>query len=107
MEDAVIVIMLKDAETGFLEKELGSYTLPENSGLIFNIYAENEGKEVVLRLSCDKELLAVLAAYGVYSGFIRYRHYLELGNIFDILCPYFCMSGMRNIEFCIKSSEKT
>ncbi|MBR6542687.1 MAG: hypothetical protein IKT73_05725, partial [Anaerotignum sp.] len=56
MEDAVIVIMLKDAETGFLEKELGAYTLPENSGLIFNIYAENEGKEVVLRLSCDKEL---------------------------------------------------
>ncbi|MBR5590784.1 MAG: hypothetical protein IKW40_04580, partial [Anaerotignum sp.] len=56
MEDAVIVIMLKDAETGFLEKELGAYTLPEYSGLIFNIYAENEGKEVVLRLSCDKEL---------------------------------------------------
>ena len=43
MEDTVIVIMLKDAETGFLEKELGAYTLPENSGLIFNIYAENEG----------------------------------------------------------------
>ena len=56
MEDTVIVIMLKDAETGFLEKELGAYTLPENSGLIFNIYAENEGKEVVLRLTCDKEL---------------------------------------------------
>ena len=54
MEDTVIVIMLKDAETGFLEKELGAYTLPENSGLIFNIYAE--GETVVLRLTCDKEL---------------------------------------------------
>ena len=51
MEDTVIVIMLKDAETGFLEKELGAYTLPENSGLIFNIYAEKEGAEVVLRLT--------------------------------------------------------
>ena len=54
MEDTVIVIMMKDAETGFLEKELGAYTLPENSGLIFNIYAE--GEIVVLRLTCDKEL---------------------------------------------------
>ena len=56
MEDTVIVIMLKDAETGFLEKELGAYPLPETSGLMFNIYAEDEGKEVVLRLTCDKEL---------------------------------------------------
>jgi len=54
MEETVIVIMLKDAETGFLEKELGAYSLPENSGLIFNIYAE--GETVVLRLTCDKEL---------------------------------------------------
>ena len=56
MEDTVIVIMLKDAETGFLEKEMGAYSLPENGSLIFNIYAENEGKDVVLRLSCDREL---------------------------------------------------
>ena len=45
MDDTVFVIMLKDAETGFLEKELGAYTLPENSGLIFNIYAEKEGAD--------------------------------------------------------------
>jgi hypothetical protein len=56
MEDTVIVIMMKDAETGFLEKELGAYTLAENSGLIFNIYAEGEDHTVVLRLTCDKEL---------------------------------------------------
>ena len=56
MDETVIVIMLKDAETGFLEKELGAYTLPENGGLIFNIYAEGEEKEVVLRLTCDREL---------------------------------------------------
>ncbi|MDO4531960.1 MAG: hypothetical protein Q4C06_08265 [Bacillota bacterium] len=56
MDEAVIVIMLKDEETGFLEKELGAYSLPENGGLIYNIYAEGEGKTVVLRLSCDREL---------------------------------------------------
>ena len=56
MDETVIVIMLKDAETGFLEKELGAYTLPENGGLIFNIYAEGEEKNVVLRLTCDREL---------------------------------------------------
>ena len=56
MDETVIVIMLKDAETGFLEKELGAYTLPENGGLIFNIYAEGEEKNVVLRLTCGREL---------------------------------------------------
>ena len=40
MEETVIVIMLKDAETGFLEKELGAYSISENGELIFNIYAE-------------------------------------------------------------------
>ncbi|MBR2382985.1 MAG: hypothetical protein IKA89_04475 [Anaerotignum sp.] len=56
MDETVIVIMLKDAETGFLEKELGAYSLPENSGLIFNVYAEGEENTVVLRLTCDREL---------------------------------------------------
>jgi len=56
MDETVIVIMLKDAETGFLEKELGAYSLPENSGLIFNVYAEGEENTVVLRLTCGKEL---------------------------------------------------
>ncbi|WMI80461.1 DUF6762 family protein [Anaerotignum sp. MB30-C6] len=58
MEEAVIVIMLKDKETGFLEKELGSYTLSENVGMVYNIYAEqaDEGKKVVLRLTCNKEI---------------------------------------------------
>lgn len=57
MEETVIVIMLKDGETGFLEKEMGSYTLSENSELIFNIYAEGVAEQnVILRLSCDREL---------------------------------------------------
>ena len=56
MEETVIVIMLKDAETGFLEKELGAYSLSENGELIFNIYAEGEEKKVVMRLTCEREL---------------------------------------------------
>lgn len=56
MEETVIVIMLKDAETGFLEKELGAYSISENGELIFNIYAEGEEKTVVLRLTCEREL---------------------------------------------------
>ena len=56
MEETVIVIMLKDAETGFLEKELGAYSISENGELIFNIYAEGEEKKVVLRLTCEREL---------------------------------------------------
>lgn len=54
MEETTIVIMLKDEETGFLDKELGSYTIHENAELIWSIYAK--GDEVVLRLSCDREL---------------------------------------------------
>lgn len=56
MEETVIVIMLKDAETGFLEKELGAYSISENGEMIFNIYAEGEEKKVVLRLTCEREL---------------------------------------------------
>lgn len=58
MDDTVIVIMLKDNNTGFLEKELGSYSLSEDAGMIYNIYAEagEEGKKVVLRLTCNKEI---------------------------------------------------
>ena len=36
MEDTVIVIMLKDIKTGFLDKELASYTISENEKLIYN-----------------------------------------------------------------------
>lgn len=57
MEETVIVIMLKDAKTGFLEKELGSFSLPEDGEWIFNIYAEGDAEQtVILRLSCDREL---------------------------------------------------
>ena len=54
MEETTIVIMLKDEETGFLDQELGSYSVPERAELIWSIYVKSN--EVVLRLSCDREL---------------------------------------------------
>ncbi len=56
MEETVIVIMRKDAATGFLDQELGAYSVCENGELIFNIYAEGETPEIVLRLSCEREV---------------------------------------------------
>ena len=39
MDETVIVIMLKDKKSGFLEKELSSYHLGEQQNIILNIYA--------------------------------------------------------------------
>lgn len=58
MEETIIVIMLKDPETGFLDKELGCYKIEENENLIYNTYAkETDGKyEVTLRLTCERDV---------------------------------------------------
>ncbi len=57
MDETVIVIMLRDKETGFLDKELGCYKI-ENENLIYNTYAqeENDTYVVYLKLTCDREL---------------------------------------------------
>ena len=58
MEETVIVIMLKDKETGFFEKELGCYKIEDNDELIYNTYAyENEdGYTVYMKLTCEREV---------------------------------------------------
>lgn len=57
MEETVIVIMLKDKETGFLEKELGCYKIEDNN-LIYNTFAcEEDGKyKVHMKLTCEREV---------------------------------------------------
>ena len=45
IDETFIVIMLKDKETGFLEKELGSYAVDDKDGLIYNTYAVEEGRK--------------------------------------------------------------
>ena len=58
MEETVIVIMLKDKETGFFEKELGCYKIETNDTLIYNTYAtgDENGYTVNMKLTCDKEV---------------------------------------------------
>ena len=58
MEDTVIVIMLKNKNTGFLETELGSYTLEGGDNLIHNIFAleEESGVSVHMRLTTERDL---------------------------------------------------
>ncbi|MBM6829836.1 hypothetical protein H9X85_08810 [Anaerotignum lactatifermentans] len=58
MEEAAIVVMLKDQTTGFLDKELGCYTVAEGAENVFQVYAAEKENEirVVLKLTCEKEL---------------------------------------------------
>lgn len=59
MDETVIVIMLKDKQTGFLEKELSCYHLGEQQNILLNIYAEqNEQNEITVfaKLTCEKEI---------------------------------------------------
>lgn len=58
MEETAIVVMLKDLTTGFLEQELGCYTIAEGAENVFQIFASetNEGIFVTLKLSCEKEI---------------------------------------------------
>lgn len=60
MDETVIVIMLKDKKTGFLEKELSCYHLGEQQNIILNIYAEqNEQNEMIvfMKLTCERDVL--------------------------------------------------
>ena len=57
MDETVIVIMLKDTTTGFLEKELGSYTVTHEN-LIHNIFAQEADSliNVHMRLTTERDL---------------------------------------------------
>ncbi len=59
MEETVIVVMIKDLTTGFLDKELACYKIKENDNFIYNTYAiENDGKYTIyMKLTCDKDVL--------------------------------------------------
>lgn len=58
MDETIIVIMLKDKSTGFLEKELASLDLTENVGYIVNIFAadEEEGRKLHIKLSTERDV---------------------------------------------------
>lgn len=56
--DTLIVIMLKNKSTGFIEKEIGSYNVYENENLIVNAYAlQNDNNyKVYFKISTDKDV---------------------------------------------------
>ncbi len=57
MEETVIVIMLKNKSTGFLEKELISLDITENVDYMVNIFAtEEEGMKLHIKLSTAKDV---------------------------------------------------
>lgn len=58
MDETIIVIMLKDKNTGFLEKELASLDLTENVEYILNIFAvdEEEGRKLHIKLSTERNV---------------------------------------------------
>ena len=101
MEETTIVIMLKDEETGFLDQELGSYSVPERAELIWSIYVKSN--EVVLRLSCDRELEdweyeAVFDYYDTEPAFLQqipqFHRSIPSDENFSALFPfYFRISG--------------
>jgi len=58
MDETIIVIMLKNERTGFLEKELGSFKVERHDELIYNTYAEqnDNGYTVYMKLTCDRDV---------------------------------------------------
>ncbi len=58
MDETIIVIMLKDNQTGFLEKELCSYHLGEQQNIMLNIYAEQteQNMTVFMKLTCERDV---------------------------------------------------
>jgi hypothetical protein len=99
MEEYAIVLMLRDKETGFLEKELGSYKLEAFENLILNIYAEENNDDdqsqsqsqyrCYMKISTDKELedWAFEAVYDYYDGDVFQGESLSFEEITDCYNP--------------------
>lgn len=58
MEETTIILMERNSETGYLEREVNSYTLEENGNLIEGIYLvkEEDGEVVNLKLTTDRDV---------------------------------------------------
>lgn len=58
MEESAVVLMHKEAETGFLTKEMGCYSVTGNVDLLFQIFVQEDAQTpmVHMGLTCAKEL---------------------------------------------------
>lgn len=77
MDKTAVLIMQKDINTGYLEKELGSYAVDYDMGFIERIFAVEEGDERIVYMHVtvpgefeDWEFNAILDNYGLelYEG---------------------------------------
>ncbi len=57
MEETFLVLMLKDKETGFLDRELSAYKIGDNEDLIVNIFAQEEDEKTIvyLKITTDRD----------------------------------------------------
>ena len=57
-QETVFVIMIKNKETGFLEKELASLNINKNDEYIVNLFVlkEDDGEKLHLRISTDRDV---------------------------------------------------
>jgi len=72
MDKMAVVIMEKDAKTGFLERELGSYSVEHDMNHIDRIFAVRESEDIITNIYLtlpgdfeDWEFNAILDNYGV------------------------------------------
>lgn len=68
MEETVIVIMLKNKETGFLEKEIGSLDIINNEEYLVNIYVMDDMLYIRLSTGRDVEDWEYSAIYDYYDS---------------------------------------
>ncbi len=96
MENEVLVLMQKNNETGFLEKELGVYTLDVRTETIFGIFAEEEDGHcsVFLSLTCQKEISdwEYDAIFDYYDTDIFEKHGVSITEKEGYENPMWCFS---------------
>ena len=58
MEETIIVIMVKDPKTGFLENEIENYKIKEYDEYLYNAYALKEEEKILiyLKISTSREV---------------------------------------------------
>lgn len=86
MEETVIVIMLKNKETGFLEKEIGSLDINKNEEYIVNIYVMEDKLYIRLSTGRDVEDWEYSAIYDYYDTDC-FKNIAEVADVDDDYNP--------------------
>ncbi len=96
MEETFLVLMLKDKETGFLDKELSAYKIGENENLIVNIFATEEGDNIIvhLKITTDRDCQdwEFDAIYDYYDNEIYNDMILSFAEETEVYNPTFLLT---------------